>query len=171
MKVSRRRFLRITLGIGLLAASGHILKDIFFPSSLTAGEAATLGAFLDTLIPSDETPGASQLGIAEKLLTGISRDRNYRRTIREGCAWLNRKAKKYGAPDFAGLREQQKEEIVAEAETGPAGSLHRLFFEKLRSEAFSCYYACPETWKTLTYQGPPQPDGYPEYTSVLTGRS
>ncbi len=171
MEVSRRRFFRITLGIGLLAVSGHILKDIFLPASLTTREAATLEAFLDTLIPSDETPGASQLGIAGRLLTGIGKDRNYRRTIKEGCAWLNEKAKRYGAPDFAGLGEQQKEDIIAEAEAGPAGSLQRLFFEKLRSEAFSFYYACPETWKALAYQGPPQPDGYPAYTSVLPVRS
>jgi hypothetical protein len=60
MALSRRSFLRLTLGAGLLASSGYILKDLFLPAQLYSGERETLQAFLDTLIPSDETPGALQ---------------------------------------------------------------------------------------------------------------
>jgi Gluconate 2-dehydrogenase subunit 3 len=165
MTFSRRSFLRLTLGAGLLASSGYILKDPFLPAQLYSGERETLEAFLDTLIPSDETPGALQLGVARKVLAKASEDNQYRRLIRKGCAWLDRKAKERGGTGYAKLGERAREEVAAESAVAPAGSVARIFFERVRSDAFFHYYACPASWAGLGYKGPPQPHGYPDYNA------
>lgn len=163
MAVSRRSFLRISLGIGLLASSGYILKDLYFPSPLTAGEIGTLEAFLDTLIPADSTPGALELGVAGKILVTAREDAGYRRLIRKGCGWLDGKARGRKADSFFSLDGQGREILVAEAAEHAQGSLPRIFFERMRNDAFSHFYAHPASWKGLRYKGPPQPDGYPDY--------
>lgn len=166
--ISRRSFLRLTVGAGLLASSGFILKGVFLPAELDAGERQTLEAFLDTLIPSDETPGALQLGVAEKILAKASGDSQYRRLIRKGCAWLDRRAGSKPGAGYSSLNEKRQEEIVGESAGSPAGSVPRIFFDIVRSDAFYYYYAHPASWTGLGYQGPPQPYGYPGYTEPGT---
>ncbi len=171
MALSRRSFLRLTLGAGLLASSGYILKDIFLPAQLYSGERETLEAFLDALIPPDETPGALQLGVAGKILAEASEDNQYRRLIRKGCAWLDRKAKESGRAEYAALGERAREKVAEEAAVAPEGSLARIFFERVRSDAFFHYYARPASWAGLGYKGPPQPDGYPDYVAPQSAPS
>jgi hypothetical protein len=162
--LSRRKFLRLTLGVGLVASSGYILKDIFMPSQLDSGERGTFKAFLDTLIPSDETPGALQLGVSEKILAKASEDAQYRRLVRKGCSWLNRRAKGRGSAGYTSLGQCGQEAVLRELADAPENSAAHIFFERLRSDAFFYYYAHPASWAGLRYKGPPQPDGYPDYT-------
>ena len=171
MPLSRRRFIRLTIGVGLVASSGYIFKDVFLPAQLDAGERRTFESFLETLIPSDETPGALQLGVGKKILEKASQDVKYRRLMRDGCAWLNRRARERAGAVFLSLDESRREDIVGESAGSPAGSVPRIFFERMRSDAFFQYYAHPAAWKGLGYKGPPQPDGYPDYTSPQSFRS
>ncbi len=161
--MNRRNFLRLTFGTGLLASAGYILKEVFIPAQLDVGERRTLEAFLDTLIPATETPGALQLGVAEKILAASSDDAQYRRLIKKGCGWLDGKAKSRGVTEYLLLGEREREDVVGGAAGAPAGTLARIFFERLRSDAFYHYYAHPASWRGFGYQGPPQPDGYPDY--------
>lgn len=149
----------------MLASSGYILKDLFMPARLNNGERGTIGAFIETLIPRDETPGALELGVAEKILDTASEDTEYRRLIRKGCGWLDRKAVGWGGSGYLSLGEHEREEVAGESAVAPAGSVPRIFFERVRSDAFFHYYAHPASWPGLGYKGPPQPDGYPDYTS------
>lgn len=164
MPLSRRKFLRLTLGVGLIASSGYILKGVFIPAQLDVRERRTFEAVIDVLIPSDETPGALQLGVAKKILHKASQDTQYRRLIREGCAWLDSKARSRGGAGYLSLHEGNREKVMEELAGSPAGSLPGIFFGQLRSDAFFHYYAHPASWKGLGYKGPPQPDGYPDYT-------
>jgi hypothetical protein len=154
MLVSRRKFLRLTLGVGLLASSGYILKDIFLPSQLDIAERRTFTAFLDTLIPSDETPGALKLGVAEKILNKASQDAQYRRLIRKGCAWLDRKARGRGGAGYSSLDEGNREVVMGELVGVAAVSVPGIFFEQMRSDALFHYYAHPASWRGLGYKGP-----------------
>ena len=163
MSFSRRSFLRLALGTGLLASSGYILKNVFFPSQITAREVKTLEAFLDTLIPSDETPGALELGVAERIRLLADKDYRYRRLLKSGCGWLDNKASERTADTFSSLNPDKREEVVREAAGSGRESLPRIFFERVRFDAFTHYYARPETWKSLGYKGPPQPEGFPDY--------
>ncbi|MGE5300269.1 MAG: gluconate 2-dehydrogenase subunit 3 family protein [Acidobacteriota bacterium] len=166
MAFSRRSFLRVTLGIALLASSGYILKDLFLPSQIDPAKRRTLEALLDTLIPSDTTPGAVQLGVSRKILGKAFEDSEYRRLVRKGCDWLDRMAGDHKVNSFSSLGGREREELVGQAEEAPAGSLPRIFFERMRAEAFFHYYAHPASWKKIGYTGPPQPDGYPDYAAA-----
>jgi hypothetical protein len=171
MAFSRRSFLRATLGIGLLASSGYILKEFFFPPQIGSAERRTLDALLDTLIPSDATPGAVQLGVARKIFDKASEDAGYRRLISKGCGWFDRKARGRGADGFPSLGEREREELVEQAEKADAGSVPGIFFERLRADAFFHYYAHPASWQGTGYKGPPQPDGYPDYADAPADHS
>jgi len=153
----------LALGTGLLASSGYILKNVFLPSQITSREVKTLEAFLDTLIPSDETPGAIELGVAERIRLLADQDYRYKRLLKSGCVWLDNKASERAADTFSSLDPAKREDIVREASGSGRESLPRTFFERVRSDSFTHYYAQPETWKSLGYKGPPQPDGFPDY--------
>lgn len=166
--ITRRKFLRLTLGAGLVASSGYILKEVLIPSQIGTGERLTLEAFLETLIPSDLTAGALELGVARKILARASGDAQYRRLVKRGCGWLDGMAKRRGRAGYASLGEGQRDEVTGEAAAAPAGSVPRIFFEVMRSDAFFHYYANPASWEGLGYKGPPQPDGYRDYTEPQT---
>lgn len=164
MGITRRYFLKLSLGIGLIAFSGYLFKTIFWPSRITAGETKTLTAYLDTLIPADTSPGAVQLGVAEKIISSSHKERKYRRLLKKGCVWLDSKARSHNAADFSLLDQRARSEIVGIASNERADQLPNIFFERTRFDAFSHFYAHPDSWTSLGYDGPPQPYGFPDYT-------
>lgn len=40
---------------------------------------------------------------------------------------------------------------------------NRQFFNRFRNEIIRTYYSHPESWKKLSYSGPPQPEGFMDY--------
>lgn len=163
-KISRRLFLKLSVGAGLLASSGYIFKTVLWPSAVTPEETKTLSSYVDTLIPPDITPAASQLNVPQMIISKSKSDRKYRRLIKKGCHWLDKQAGYFNADSFAMLNEQNREHIVKIASEGERDSLHGIFFERMRLDAFFCYYGIVESWKGLGYEGPPQPKGFPDYT-------
>ncbi len=119
------------------------------------------GPYLDTLLPADESPAATGLGLDTIILTGARRNPKLTRVIELGCAWLDHQAAQRGAVDFTGLDETGRIAIVTTAERSAGRSLPRVFFTATRNLAFREYYAQPAAWKGLGYNGPPQPAGFP----------
>jgi hypothetical protein len=154
--ISRRRFLRLSLDAGVLASSTLALDG----RDTAATTTATLRAYLDTLIPGDETPSASQVGVVEKLLARAAADAEFGRLLDAGCLRLDQLARHRGAEDFAALSEADREAIVGQAADGDAGLDLIVFFGETRAEAFQHYYAHPASWVGLDYPGPPQPAGF-----------
>lgn len=131
---------------------------------------ATLAAWLDTLIPADETPSATQLGIDRMMLAVARKDPDYRIVLDFGCSWLDQQARAQGAVDFAALDTTGREAIAARAAAaGEAPEYY--FFVSTRDEAFGFYYRQPESWPGLGYRGPPQPLGYMNYVRKPARRS
>jgi hypothetical protein len=122
------------------------------------------------LIPADEAPGATELGVAEKIAVKAAADRDYRELVEQGCDWLDKQARQYGADRFASLSEPQRERVVTLAAEGTAGIGPLIFFNETRSDAFSHYYAHPRSWRPLGYAGPPQPMGFMDYADPPTRR-
>jgi hypothetical protein len=122
-----------------------------------------LGPYLDTLLPEDATPSATQLGVDKAVIARARKNRRFARVIALGCAWLDKQATDLGAEEFAALDEAAREAVVTTAEQSPRRSLPRLFFTTTRRFAFSHYYAQPASWKGLGYSGPPQPIGFPDH--------
>ena len=162
MRQGRRRFF---IGSGL----GWLLSRVT-PSRATAQRSAaladaTLKAFVDVLIPSDEiAPSASALGVDKQLLTVAKGKRAYQRLLELGLDWLNTQSRSDFGGNFPELNAGKREAIVRQAATAAYTSLPRVFFERTRADAFSFYYSRPESWGGIAYyRGPPQPLGFTDY--------
>jgi hypothetical protein len=171
MAITRRRFLRLGIGVGLLAASGYLFKTVLMPSKLSSYETGVLKAYLDTLIPPGDAPSASALGVLEKILEDAQADNALRRIIKKGCAWLDDMAGKRGSLPFASLGESDRDDIVELASHARGGSPEAVFFERIRTPAFSYYYSQVESWPYLGYDGPPQPKGFIDYAQPWENHS
>jgi hypothetical protein len=124
---------------------------------------AALPAWLDTLIPADGSPSATQLDVDAALLADAGQQPVLMRTLAAGCRRLDNEARRLGAAGFAALSEPLREQVAAAAAAAPEGSLPRQFFLTTQYYAFAHYYARPESWPGLGYHGPPQPVGFPDH--------
>ena len=163
LSFTRRDFLRYALGAGLIAASGFLFFDVVRPSKLAPAQTEALKVLLDTLIPEDESPGALRLGVAKKIISKTAEDSDYRTTVKAGCRWLDKMARKHGEKRFQDLTGRDRDLVIGEALNSAYGSLPLIFMENVRSDAFYYYYGHPAAWGQLAYPGPPQPNGFPDY--------
>lgn len=164
--MKRRQF----LGLGLQSAG---LLSIGFPAISAVADASpdfvqqvTLVAFIDTLIPEDETPSASQLGLDNWLLNHAKTIENYTALLALGCKWLDAQAKTLEAAPFSRLPEARRQQLVTLAEVSPPGTIARQFFDHARADLFDAYYTHPAIWPGLGLSGAPQPMGYLDYRSA-----
>lgn len=131
---------------------------------------ATLRAYVDVLIPADETPSGTALGVDSKLLAAAKRQSDYQRLLDLGLDWLNRQARAGFGRDFPSLGEGEQQELVSQAAAAGHDTLPRVFFEWTRADAFFHYYGRPESWRGIRhYRGPPQPLGYLDHTEKPSG--
>jgi hypothetical protein len=164
LRLTRRELLRILVALSAYLPAPMLLAAV-------AGKDPTIppafGPYLDTLLPSDESPSASQLGLEAIIVDGARINPKLTQLIQLGCAWLDQQATKLGAVDFAALEESDRIAIVKTAERAARRSLPLVFFTATRDLAFREYYVLPEAWKSLGYSGPPQPTGYPGHDRAL----
>jgi gluconate 2-dehydrogenase gamma chain len=89
-------------------------------SAFTAEEAAEFGAIAARIIPSDETPGATEAGaihFMDHVLSGTHSDRLP--ILREGLASLQATVRStYGTPRFSALSHAQQDALLTEIEDG-----------------------------------------------------
>lgn len=123
----------------------------------------TLRRYLDTLIPADETPSASALGVDREVMDIARRLPEYLQLLDLGLAWLDTAARARGAASFAAATDEHRIAIVREAQEARPGTLPRRLFDRVRSDAVRLYYAHPASWSALDYGGPPQPVGFPDF--------
>lgn len=170
--MTRRNFLGILVAMSswvpssvLLGASGNIERKNYPISAF--------GPYLDILLPEDSaSPSATRLGVDQALLKQVRASKRLSKIIVLGCIWLDQRAQKLGAKDFAALDQDKQIGIVSAAEHSPANSLPRLFFAWTHRSALHHYYLQPESWHSLGYHGPPQPVGFlghDQSPSLLSG--
>ncbi|MBF0337855.1 MAG: gluconate 2-dehydrogenase subunit 3 family protein [Nitrospirae bacterium] len=132
---------------------------------MTEDKRHTLKAFLDVIIPADESPSASALRVDIAIVAKSARDRRFLALLWRGCDWLDKQAKSlFGIRLFHLLDESMRQKIVSFAAESSEGSLPAIFFERLRRETFFYYYGNPLSWKSIDYDGPPQPSGFPDHS-------
>jgi hypothetical protein len=158
----RRRFLRLLVALSSVVPAS-VLLAVPGGKSTRRISIKALGPYLDTLIPEDQTPSATQLGVDKSLLAVSRANSRFARLIALGCEWLDKQARDQGFADFSALDETAQQAIVAAAEGSPARSLPRSFFNSTRKMVFRYYYAHPESWRSLGYAGPPQPFGFLDF--------
>lgn len=166
MSFTRRAFIKL-LSLGLLLR----YPPVVFAGPGRQDHEKILTAFLDTLMPADETPAASELRIDQTLLQKSDGDRQYRRLLRHGCNWLEKTARQQYRAGFAALSEQQRVRIVELMEQARSRSIARVFFNRVRTDLFEHYYSHPDSWKGLGIDRPPQPEGYPDYDKAPAANS
>ena len=163
-KYKRRNFLQTLVLLGGFVPA-KLLLALPLENQRQAGSLSALPAFLDTLIPEDISPSASQLNVGPELIGRARRETAFERLLILGCTWLNEQSIKQGKQLYENLDEASRIAIVKIAEQSVDRSLPRVFFIAVRHYAFEIYYARPETWVSLGYTGPPQPVGFPDYAS------
>ncbi len=164
MRFGRRHFLGISLVLGLTTQARALLASVVKRGRPRDDRVRALAPYLDTLIPADRwSPGASQLAIDRRLVEKAAGTPDYRRLLTRGCQELDLAARKLGTADFASLPEASRERLVTLLAAAAPGSPPRIFFETTRSDAVVHYYAHPESWAALGYNGPPQPAGFPDH--------
>jgi hypothetical protein len=130
----------------------------------SAWDSDTVRAYVDTLIPADDTPSGSMLGVDARL-RGVTRGQpDYRRLVELGLGWLNAQARASFGRDFVQLDAAGRETVVGRAASSAFDTLPRLFFERTRATAYFFYYGQPASWRGMRgYRGPPQPQGFVDY--------
>lgn len=167
--MSRRGFLKRSLKSAVLLYCAVELPISYAAtprgeSESPRGRLTSLPSFLDTLIPADATPSATQLGLDRALVQHAERIENYTRLLELGCEWLDETSVKLHGARFDGLKHLQREAVVTLAETSPEKSIPRIFFERIRFDLFGLYYTTPASWAGLGISSAPQPHGYMDFT-------
>ncbi len=140
-----------------------------FPLDLTASpqpegssDELVIRAFVDTLIPADNTtPSASTLGVDLEITNKTQEDAAYGRFIRLGCRWLNYQS----GGDFTTLPHQHQTQVIEWMENAASHTIPAQFFTRIRHAAMAHYYSQPASWKGLGLNNPPQPLGHMDYSS------
>src|SRR5215472_5333026 len=117
--VERREILRIlAIAAGIAAfpgfskwsfACGHarsllqIRPAIYTPHFFSRAEYALVERLTEIIIPSDETPGAREAGVAEFIDLMASRDADLQSRLRTGLAWLDTHSKSMHSEAFIQL--------------------------------------------------------------------
>ena len=144
-------------GAALAASSTGCRRTSY--AFLSAGDAATLTAICDQIIPADDFPSASQAGV----LTYIDRQltHHYRRDQKAylaGLKQVNLLSRSRFGIDLAGASALQQFEIVSAIE-----QQNRPFFDLVRNHTMQGYYGSPRhggnreavSWRMLGLDEPP----------------
>lgn len=133
---------------------------------LTEGQARTLAAICDQIIPTDEFPSASQAGVLNYIDGQLIRHyRRHQPTYENGLEQAEVMSREHFGRDLAALAPQQQLEIVAGLERQD-----KKFFDLVRSHTMEGYYGSPRhggnrdavSWRMLGLPEPP-PLGRAQY--------
>lgn len=166
MKSTRRQFLGRSINVSLYVGIQVVFAASFARAGTAENATGSFSAFLDTLLPKDESPAATELGIDKMLLKKAASQKLYGGILRLGCRWLDRLAQKRSGVPFHLLDLAGREDIVARAASSERGTLQRVFFNAVQRDAFNLYYSDPRIWPSLHYEGPPQPNGFRDHASA-----
>jgi gluconate 2-dehydrogenase gamma chain len=157
--LTRRQFVAAGVLGGAALAAGCKSGNQGNWDFLSDGQANTLRAVCDQIVPADEFPSASQAGV----LTYIDRQlfrhyRPHRDAYREGLELANEMSRKRFAEDLAEATPAQQLEIVSALEKE-----ERPFFDLVRRHTMEGYYGSPRhggnrdavSWRMLGLDEPP----------------
>ncbi len=159
--IQRRRFLEIGLtatASATLVSCGRSGGGAYW-RFFTPGEARTVDAVCEQIIPADKDAGARQAGVVHFIDLQLTRHyRKYQGAYRKGIADLDKASRsRFGKP-FAELAIEQQTEVLAEEDTNGSE-----FFNLIRTHAMQGFYGDPRhggnrgevSWKMLGLPTPP----------------
>ncbi len=121
-------------------------------------------AFIDCLIPQTDTPSASELMVHFEIYRHARGIENYPALLDYGLGWLEKVALQSFQKGFWQLHMAQQVKILSHMEKAQVGSGERVFFDRVLEDCQRFYYAHAGSWKDLNFAGPPQPDGFLDFS-------
>jgi len=135
----------------------QIRPAVYNPVYFTAAEYAAIERLADIIIPADDTPGASQAGVAEFIDLMVSREEYLQRGFRSGLNWLDARGKRISGKAFLQLTPGQQtsllESLAYENKHRPGEELGREFFSLMRQYTVMGFYTSEIGLKELDYPG------------------
>lgn len=133
----------------------------------------TLDAFVDTVIPRDETPGALDAGVADAVLATVQSQPEVARLLETGLDALERASRaQYGRP-FASASTEDRQallQVLGEGREPPGwgseGPLVGPFWNVARGLIVRLFYGSPVGWAEVGFPGPSVDRGGYRYTIV-----
>jgi hypothetical protein len=157
--MKRRKFIALlgALSLGGAVALWRNLGSFGRPRP-SAHIAETVKTVTEILFPGDGLPGATELGIHNRIIAMTS----LQALMADGVVWLDARAVRQGAPNFLALDEVGKQAAIEEAfKSSDNGA--REFVYTIRFHAGLAYYSEPVVEAAFPYTGPPQPDGFADF--------
>jgi hypothetical protein len=172
MNATRRTFIK-TLALGFLGKElipG--LGETVFASTKNGGDGfeiekgyvvfntetqKSMEALAETLLP-----GSKETGIREKFMDYIKKEPGlaFAGFLDSGFWSLHTASKQKFKKSYYQLESKQDREAVVKFMM----AFHRKFVDIFKQIVIKLYYSDPKAWKALSYNGPPQPKGFLDYS-------
>jgi|GEM_PF-1660808 len=165
--MNRRKFLLHVAQASAFISYGVPTQVALSATFVSNKKLIALPYFLDTLIPEDTTPSATQLELHKTLISHAKHIENYTTLLELGCQWLDLQAQQAFITPFNKLPQSAADKIVSIAANSSNNTIPNMFFERVKSDVFAFYYSHPASWPGLGFDTPPQPLGYPDFTQPI----
>jgi len=168
--IQRREVLRI-LGTAAAAATfpgfskwgfacGHVGNAAlsvrpasYHPLFFTASEYTTVERLAEMIIPSDDSPGAKEAGVAEFIDLMVANDPGVQYPFRMGLAWLNAHSERSAGKRFLELSAEQQSSLLEplgyKDKARPGEEDGRRFFSLMREYTVTGFYTSEIGFKEL----------------------
>ncbi len=164
MKIPRR--LVIGSLLALIPVTYLYRKDVFSDDTKFNFE-HSFSTLIDTFIPTDEAPGAIDLGIDRVILEQVSSNGDYLNKVTQLLQMLHESAlKKYHQP-FGRTPLAQRTHLVEYFLSSREDTNAHIHLTSLRLKTMTKYYTSTAAFEMLNYH-PPSQGGYPDYDSPPT---
>jgi gluconate 2-dehydrogenase gamma chain len=166
--VDRRSFIKCAAGSTVALAS----RQLFGTSAdhapgcqyFQTGQAATVEAIAEQIVPSDDSPGAQQAGVLFYIdgLLGGRFGSFYRGRYESGLKLIDGLSKRQFHKDFANLNSDQQISVLQALQSGSGGGEEgRRFFKLVLRHTMEGYYGDPEhggnrgnaSWHMIGFEG------------------
>lgn len=128
------------------------------PQFFNPSEYRTIEVLAEMIIPADDSPGATEAGVAEFIdFMAAHGDGNLQRPMRTGLQWLSRAASQTGGKAFTDLQAEQQIRILKfvayKNHTASADPQGQAFFQLIRRYTVMGYYTSRIGLGELNYPG------------------
>jgi hypothetical protein len=158
MPRTRRRVLALLSSLPFGGALCRLLEPVSRVEAAEQDVARAVAALADIMFPGEGLPSAGELGIHRRVLEMSE----LKQQVVTGVAWLDARAAREGAADFASLDEAHKLSVLDLAFASRDDGIQS-FVMALRFHIGTAYYSAPRIKSAFAYTGPPQPAGFPDF--------
>ncbi len=143
--------------VGVTDDLAQIKLAVYRPLFFNAAEYALIERLADIIIPSDDTPGANEAGVAEFIDLMTSRDPELQHNFRIGLHWLNTHSNKSQGKPFLVLTHEQQvallEPLAYKKKFRPGEERGREFFDLTREYTVMGFYTSEVGLRELDFPG------------------